>query len=99
MNTSVERLTPKIGRLFRLKSKIDKLDFEPGDIFLLVSVKALTPADLNLPAEESEIFQAKIFAHYPDAVVCQFLCGEKEHLHASASWPYFVDYFDEIVGV
>lgn len=100
MTSSVERLTPRVGRLFRLKMEIAGTDFKVGDIFLLVDVKPLVPELVEATETEDDgTYQAKLWDHYPDAIWCQMLCGEKEHLHASASETYFLDYFEQVEGV
>ena len=100
MKSSVERLTSRIGRLYHLKLEIKGKDFQVGDIFLLTDVKPLVPKlTEETETEGDKAFQAKLWAHYPDAVLCQLICGEKEHLHAASSEAYFYDYFEQIPGV
>lgn len=99
MNSSVEWLTPHVGRLFRLRRKIDNLSYEAGDIFLLTGVEPIEVAFENLSKKDQEAFEARVFAHYPNAVICHMLCGEQEHRHACAGTGYFYDYFELIEGV
>ena len=46
-----------------------------------------------------ETMWARMYAHYPDAVLCHMLCGDKGYKHACPGASYFFDYFEQIQGV
>ena len=102
VKSSVEKLTPKIGRLFRLTYPIGFFDFKPGDIFLLVDVQEQELAMAYPDPEKGqgpEAMWARMYAHYSDAVLCYMLCGDREYKHACPGASYFFGYFEQIQGV
>ena len=101
MATAIEELTPLIGRLFYLKvDYLDGFDLKEGDILLFTSIDRFSKKfPLLSKKDKDKVFNSKIWAQYPQAILCQMLHGEKERLFAFPYTVYFYDYFELIEAV